>query len=63
MKIRAMEAELFHAKRRMDRQTDSTKLIVAFRNFVNAPKMTYFRDEDQLVCLCDGIMEMRRTMT
>jgi hypothetical protein len=27
-------AELFHA----DKQTDMTKLIVAFRNFANAPK-------------------------
>jgi hypothetical protein len=38
MKISAAEAELFHADRRMDRQTDMTKLIVAFRNFANAPK-------------------------
>jgi hypothetical protein len=29
-----MRAELFHAKG----QTDRTKLIVAFRNFANAPK-------------------------
>jgi hypothetical protein len=34
MKIRPVEAELFHA----DRRTDMTKLIVAFRNFANAPK-------------------------
>jgi len=34
MKIRPMEAELFRA----DRRTDMTKLIVAFRNFANAPK-------------------------
>ena len=34
MKIRPVGAELFHA----DGQTDMTKLIVAFRNFVNAPK-------------------------
>jgi hypothetical protein len=29
-------AELFHAE--IDRQTNITKLIVAFRNFANAPK-------------------------
>jgi hypothetical protein len=29
-----MGAELFHAE---DRQTDMTKLIVALRNFANAP--------------------------
>jgi hypothetical protein len=34
MKIRPVGAELFHA----DRRTDTTKLIVAFRNFANAPK-------------------------
>jgi hypothetical protein len=34
IKIRPLGAELFHA----DRQTDTTKLRVAFRNFKNAPK-------------------------
>jgi hypothetical protein len=34
MQIRRVGAELFHA----DKQTDMTKLIVAFRNFANAPK-------------------------
>ena len=38
MKIRPMRVELFHADRRTDRQTDMTKLIVAFHNFSNAPK-------------------------
>jgi hypothetical protein len=38
MKIRPMEAELVHADRQTDRQTDITKLVVAFRNFANAPK-------------------------
>ena len=33
-----MGAELFHADRRTDRQADMAKLIVAFRNFANAPK-------------------------
>jgi hypothetical protein len=32
MKIRPVGAQLFHA----DRQTDVTKLIVAFRNFAKA---------------------------
>jgi hypothetical protein len=38
MKIRLVGAELFHADRRTDVQTDTTKLTVAFRNFANAPK-------------------------
>ena len=33
MKIRPVGSELFHADRHM------TRLIVAFRNFANAPKM------------------------
>jgi len=56
MKIRPVEAELFHAdgraERRSDgrtdgrtdrqRETDTTKLIVAFRNFANTPKNADF---------------------
>jgi Fe-S-cluster formation regulator IscX/YfhJ len=42
MKIRSVGAELFHADEQMDgridRYTYMTKLIVAFRNFSNAPK-------------------------
>jgi hypothetical protein len=34
MKIRPVGAELFHA----DGRIDMTKLVVAFRNFANAPK-------------------------
>jgi hypothetical protein len=38
MKIRPEGAELFYADRRTDGQKDTTKLIVAVRNFTNAPK-------------------------
>jgi len=38
MKIRPVGSELFHADGLTDRQTDMTKLIVAFRNFANASK-------------------------
>ena len=38
MKIRPEADELFHVDGRMARQTDMTKLIVAVRNFANAPK-------------------------
>lgn len=34
VKVRLLEAEVFHA----DRHTDMTKLILAFRNMANAPK-------------------------
>jgi hypothetical protein len=37
LKIRQMEAELFHVHRQTDGQTGMTKIIVVFRNFVNAP--------------------------
>jgi hypothetical protein len=38
MKIRPLGAQLFHADGQTHRQTDTMKLIVAFRNFANAPK-------------------------
>jgi hypothetical protein len=41
MKIRVMRAEVCNADGdtdvQLDRQTDTTKLIVAFRNFAKAP--------------------------
>jgi len=39
MKMPPVGAELLHADKRTDGQTDMTKLIVAFRNFANASKM------------------------
>ena len=41
VKIHPVGAEFFHAKGQLDRWMDRTKLIVAFRNFENAPKNTY----------------------
>ena len=38
MKILPVGAELFHDDGRTGGRTDMTKLIVAFRNFANAPK-------------------------
>ena len=38
MQIRPMGPELFHGDERTGGQTELTKLIVAFRNFANAPK-------------------------
>jgi len=38
MKIRPVGAKFFHADRQTDRHRDMTKLIVAFRNCVKAPK-------------------------
>jgi len=38
VKIRVVETELSHADRVMDGQTDIAKMIVAFRNFAEAPK-------------------------
>ena len=39
IKIRAGGAALFHAEGQTDEETDMKKLIVAFRNFANAPMM------------------------
>ena len=39
MKISPVGAEPFLADRRTDKKTDMTKLIVAFRNFADAPKI------------------------
>jgi len=45
MKICPVGAQMFHMDAQIDRQTcretDMTKLIVAFHNFVNMPKNTY----------------------
>jgi hypothetical protein len=38
MKIRPFGEELFQADKWTDRQTDMSKLIVAFRSLANAPK-------------------------
>jgi hypothetical protein len=37
VKIRPVGAELFHEAGQMEKQTYTTKLIVDFRNFANAP--------------------------
>ena len=41
MKIRSVETELFHT----DRQADMTKLTVAFRRFVNAPRSAGYESQ------------------
>ena len=38
MKIRPLEADLLRVDGWIDRQAGTTKLIVPFRNFANAPK-------------------------
>jgi len=46
MKIRPVEAELFHADKRTEGLTDMTKIIAALRDLANAPKNEY----DLLFC-------------
>jgi len=52
LNIRPMGAELFHA----DGQTDMTKLVVAFRNFANAPRkrktIRHLALQPPCVCVC-----------
>jgi hypothetical protein len=47
MKIRPVGTDFFLADRRADGKTNMTKLIVAFRNFENAPK-----NETCFACAC-----------
>jgi hypothetical protein len=42
MKIRTLGAELFHVDGGTDRRTDTTNIIVEYRNFANAPKNARF---------------------
>jgi hypothetical protein len=51
MKIRPVRAELSHEDRptdKRDRQTDMTKLTVAYHNFANVPKNHFFLNFDNL---------------
>jgi len=41
MKTVLVEAQLLHAEKQMDGQTEMTKEIVAFCNYTNAPKTRY----------------------
>ena len=54
-------AELFHADGRADRQTNLTKLIVAFRNSVNAPTdqvrcLSSYSSKETYSAKCPGIL-------
>jgi hypothetical protein len=53
MKIRPVGAGLFHA----DGQADTTKLVVAFRNFVNVPKTrhTFLSTQVHVICITTDI--------
>jgi len=53
MKIRSVGAELFHADGRTDRQIDTKKLIVDFRNFANAPRNTLFGQSAEFINVTD----------
>jgi hypothetical protein len=53
MKIYPVGAELFHMDREAVRRTNMTKLIVALRNFANAPKKP-------LVYICHPIISCSR---
>jgi hypothetical protein len=44
-KVCLVDAELLHADRRTDSRTDTTKLVVAYSNFANAPKKSFRNTE------------------
>ena len=58
-KIRPVEAELFHADRRTDSRTDMTTLLVALRNFANAPKKPSWRLNTALWLFYVGVKKCR----
>jgi len=47
-----MGVEFFHAYRQTDRQTDMTKLVVAFRKFANASKKKF-----RFIFLCHKVVQ------
>jgi len=54
MKIRSVGAELFRA----DGQTDMTKLIIAFLDFVKAPKHSITVPQKIAACISDGVSQL-----
>ena len=50
--IHPLGAELFHANGRTDGWTDMTELIVAFRNYANAPKIARSAHRAHLYTFC-----------
>lgn len=40
MKVRLVGAEFFHVDQETDRRADMTELLIAFRTFENAPKIS-----------------------
>jgi hypothetical protein len=53
-----MGAQLFHADGRTDGHTDMTELIVALRNFANAPKKYV-----QFICICTKVSHYKYFIT
>jgi len=58
MKIRSVRAELFLADGHRDRRTDMAKLIVAIRNFANAPKT---HTQNKTTTLLEEVGKLSRT--
>ena len=56
MKICPVGAEFFHADGRRDRDTDTTKLVVAFRNFANGPKNDIYKRISVSKCEENGLL-------
>jgi len=56
MKICPLGANLFHADRRTEGQTEMTMLIVAFRNFANACKRLFAKAPYSVVVMRNRIM-------
>jgi hypothetical protein len=57
LKIRRLGAEMFHA----DRRTNITKLIIAIRNFANAPEGHSFPQRRHLKCFNAFVIKVLST--
>jgi hypothetical protein len=62
MKICPAGAELFHPDGQMEGRIDTTNLIVAFRDFSNAPKNSTFCPQSVLMCFT-GILVPTETIS
>jgi len=63
MEICPVVSVLIHADGQTDERTDMTKLIVAFRNYINAPKTTRATQQLHLECSSEFLQNKQKPTT